>query len=102
MIFVDIILNFAEGRTEGKSHFFQKNLAEGITEEGVVKMFDWSPGCKVTGTALRDEGMDVGIPLKVPAEGVEDADKTGSKVFGFVQIVEHTQYNIPDGGKEKT
>ncbi len=33
----------------------------------------------------------MGIPLKRPAEGVEDTDETGNKVSAFIQRVEHSE-----------
>ena len=42
----------------------------------------------------------MGIPFQIPAKGVEDKDKAGSKTFGFVVFVEHTENNT-SYGREK-
>ena len=39
--------------------------------------------------AFRDETMNVGIPLEVPAKSMQDHDKTGSKILGFIQLEKH-------------
>ena len=38
--------------------------------------------------AFRDETMNVGIPLEVPAKSMQDHDKTRGKVFVFVHFRE--------------
>ena len=40
--------------------------------------------------------MDVWIPFERSSEGMKDADKARSKVFGLVKLEEHTQDDIPD------
>lgn len=44
--------------------------------------------------------MDMRIPFQVPAESVEDADKTRGKVLFFIEVVEHAKYNRPDSMKQ--
>ena len=44
--------------------------------------------------------MDVRIPFQIPPEGMQDADKARSKVFGLVKLEEHTQDDIPDRMKQ--
>ena len=46
-----------------KGEFFQKDLAEGEAEEGVIKMGIWAPGCKVARTAFGNKGMDMWVPF---------------------------------------
>lgn len=60
-----------------------------------------APTPTIADTALRDEAVDMGVPFKVTPEGMEDTDKAGSKTFGFVVFVEHTEDNVADCG-EKT
>ena len=68
----------------------------------VVEMGLGAPAPTVADTTLRDEAVDMRVPLKVTPEGVEDTDKAGSKTFGFVVFVEHTEDNIADGGEKAT
>ena len=51
-------------------------------------MFVWTPGGKITGPALGNERMDMRIPFKIPAESMQDHDKTRGKVFVFVHFRE--------------
>ena len=59
-----------------------------------------APGSEVTSPALGNQGMDVRIPFQIPPEGMQDADKARSKVFGLVKLEEHTQDDIPDRMKQ--
>ena len=40
------------------------------------------------------------VPFQVPAEGVEDHDKAGSEVHGFIELQEHTGNDAGDGMEE--
>lgn len=71
--------------------FAQKRIAK------VGKVF---PRSNATDSDFGNEDMDVRIPLKTAAEGVEDTDKTGSKTFGFVELAEHTKNDITNRIKE--
>ena len=42
----------------------------------------------------------MGIPFERPAEGVEDTDKTGDKVPGFIEIMEESEDNTADSLKK--
>ena len=42
----------------------------------------------------------MGIPFEVTAKGMEDTDKTGSKAFGFIVFVEHTENDAAGGSKK--
>ena len=59
-----------------------------------------APASTIADTTLRDEAVDMRIPLKITPEGMEDTDKTGSKAFGFVVFVEHTEDDTADSGEE--
>jgi len=43
-------------------------------------MRDITPESIITVTAFRDETMDMRIPFKIPAESMQDHDKTRGKV----------------------
>lgn len=47
-------------------------------------MIHITPKANIAVTALRDKAVDVGIPFEIPAKGMENRDKTGSEVHGFV------------------
>lgn len=50
--------------------------------------------------------MDVGVPFQIPAKGVEDHDKAGSEVHGFVLFKKHAGnnavYSMKKAVKERT
>ena len=54
---------------------------ESIAKESIVEMRDITPESIITVTAFRDETMDMRIPFKIPAESMQDHDKTRGKVF---------------------
>ena len=41
--------------------------------------------------------MDMGIPFQRATKGMEDTDKSGNEIFGFVHPVKHAKYNGADG-----
>ena len=52
-----------------------------------------SPCRNVAGAPFRYKTMNMGIPLKVTAEGVKNTDETGSKVFRFVKFRKQPENN---------
>ena len=44
--------------------------------------------------------MNMRIPFKWAPKGVEDADKAGNKVFGFIQLIKHTKNDTTDSKKQ--
>lgn len=65
-----------------------------FAQKRIVKVGKAFPRSHATDSDFGNEDMDVRIPLKAAAEGVEDTDKTGSKMFGFVNLAEHTKNDI--------
>lgn len=63
-------------------------------------MFDYSPGALIRETTFGDQAVDMRIPLKGSAEGMEDTKKTRDKVLRFVYVTEHTEENAADSLKE--
>ena len=59
-----------------------------------------APEAIITVTALGNEAVDMRVPFQVPAEGVEDHDKAGSEVHGFIEVQEHTGNDAGDGMEE--
>ena len=59
-----------------------------VSTESIVEMIDITPESIITVTAFRDETMDMRIPFKIPAESMQDHDKTRGKVFVFVHFRE--------------
>lgn len=77
-------LNLFKGWPDPGFHFVKEGGAESIAEESIIEMMDAAPESVVTVAAFGNETMDVGIPFEIPAKGVEDHDKTGSEIHGFV------------------
>ena len=65
-------------------------------------MFNSSPGRDVAGAPFRDKSMNVRVPFQVPTKGMKDADKSGCKIFGFIDFGKHAQNDIADRRKKKT
>ncbi len=63
-------------------------------------MFFVTPAERSSNTAFGKETMDMRIPFQIPAKGMEDTDKTGSKAFGPVVFMEHTGDNTVNGGEK--
>ena len=59
-----------------------------------------APCKKVSSTAFGNEGMDVRIPFKISSKSVKYTNETGSKVFAFIHLKEHTKNNITYGMKK--
>lgn len=97
---VDMGFCLFEGRTDALLHFIKEGGLEGEPQTFVIKMFYVTPETVIRETAFGDEAVDVGIPFQGASESMEDADKTGDEVFGFVHFVEHAEDDAPYGMKE--
>lgn len=51
----------------------------------MIEVSDNAPETVIGVSAFRKEAVDVRVPLKRAAEDMEDAEKAGNKIFGFVQ-----------------
>lgn len=71
-------------------HFIQKGGAERITEESIVKVVKIMPESVIVAAALRDRTVDVGVPFQIPVKGMENHDKSGSEIQGFILFEKHT------------
>lgn len=56
---------------------------------------------KVTVTTFRDQSMDMRIPFQIPAEGMQDTNKSGSKALGYGGFIKHVKNNISYGRKQQ-
>ena len=66
-----------------------------FAQKRIVKVGKAFPRSHATDSDFGNEDMDVRIPLKAAAEGVEDTD-----TFGFVNLAEHTKNDITNRIKE--
>ena len=94
--------NFFKRRTDAEQHFLEESSTESIAKESIVEMRDITPESIITVTAFRDETMDMRIPFKIPAESMQDHDKTRGKVFVFVHFRENLQIHNIYHGVRKT
>lgn len=81
-------------------HFVEKSGLERLTKKGVVEMVNDTPKPIVRESPFRNKAMNVRIPFKRAAKGVENTDKARDKVFRFVYLVKHTKYNTADSVKQ--
>ena len=93
-------LDFFKRRANLRFHFIKKSGAESIAEESIVEMAHMTPEAVVTVTAFRNKTVDMRIPFEVPAKSMEDHDKAGSKIFGFIQLEKHTGDDTGNGMEE--
>ena len=89
--------HFFKGRADLGFHFIEQGGTESVTEEGIVKMMYIPPEPMIAVAAFGNEAVDMRIPFKVSAKGVEDHDKTGSEVHGFILLEEHAGDNAVHG-----
>ena len=74
--------------------------AESITEEGIVKMIHVPPEAVIAVSAFGNGAVDVWVPFQIPAEGMQDHNKTGSKVHGFILFEKQAGNNVVYGMEE--
>ncbi len=74
---------FERGADKG-FHFIKECGTESIAEESIVEVVHGAPNAVVTEFTLGDEAVDMGVPFQVPAECVQDHDKAGGEVHGFI------------------
>ena len=100
MFFVAKSFDFFKRRADLVFHFVEQSSTEGIAQEGIVEIIDVAPKGVVTITSFRDEAVDVRIPFKIPAEGMQNHDKAGSEIHGLVLLEKHTRDNTVYGMKK--
>lgn len=86
MLPVTACLYFFKRGSDHSFHFIEKSGTESVAEESIVEIFYITPETVIAVTAFGNETMDVRVPLEVPAEGMEDHDKAGSEVHGFILL----------------
>ena len=89
MLAVAFRFYFFKRRSELAFQFIEKSSTESNTEIVIVKMFYMTPGAIITVTAFGKKAVNVRIPLKVSAEGMEDHDIAACVIFGMVQVEKH-------------
>ena len=80
--------------------FIEQGSLKSIAKKNIIEVRFSSPGKRVANPAFRNKTMNMRIPLKVSAKGVEDANEAWSKEFGFIVFMKQTKDNTTDGGKE--
>lgn len=100
VLFVDGGLNFFERGTDRILHVIKKSGLKSFAQISEVKMRDFAPEGIIRKTTFGEKTVNVRIPFKGTPESVQDTNKTGNKVLGFVDLEEHTQDNTADGSKK--
>lgn len=69
-------------------------------------MIGIGPETIIAVTTLGNKAVYVRVPFQIPAKGVENHDKTGSKVHGLILLKKHagnnTVYGMKEAVKERT
>lgn len=106
IFFVNGCFGLFKRRTDMRFQFIQESGLESFPEISIVEIFHNPPEAVIRETAFSKKTVDIGIPFERPAEGMEDADKTGHKVSAFVQFMEEREDDTADslkkGAKEGT
>ena len=97
---IDESFRFFERRADTAFHFVEEGSLESFAEVSVMEMSDGAPEAVIRVTAFGDEAVDMGVPFQRTAKSMEDTDKTGHEIFGFIHAMEHTEYNAADSRKK--
>ena len=62
-------------------HFVQKSGLERLAKKGIVEMLNNTLKSIVREPTFRNKAMNMGIPFKGTAKGVENTDKARDEVF---------------------
>ena len=84
---IDICFDFLERNVDMFLHEVQKSSSERVAEQGIVEMFYMTPKSYIAGTALGKQYMNMRVPFQVSAEGMKNANKSGSEILGFVLLI---------------
>lgn len=71
-----------------------------VTEEPVIEMCDRAPEAVLVKSTFGKKTMDMGIPFKVTAKGMQDTDKTRHKISFMIEIVEEAGNDLIDSLKK--
>ena len=82
---IDFRFDLLKRRSDAFFQFVEQDCLERSTKIGVVEIFYGTPETVIRISPFGKKAMDVGIPFKRAAKSMKDADKSGNKIFGFVQ-----------------
>ena len=80
-------LGFFERRPDVLFQSIEEGGLESVAQESITEMFYIAPEGAIGEAALGNKAMDVRVPLEGAAEGMEDTDEAGDKVFGFIKLM---------------
>ena len=100
MITINSRLDGFERRADGRMEPIKQSSTKGFTQKGIVKMLNTLPGRNTPNGDFGDEDMNVRVPLKAAAEGMKNADETGSKMLSFIEFTEHMKNDVTNRMKE--
>ena len=66
----------------------QKDCLECFAQEGVVEVLDRAPETKFIDAAFGNKTVDMWIPFKVTAKGVQNTDETGNEMARVIEVKE--------------
>ncbi len=79
MIGINEGFNLFEGEANPGMQFIKESRLKRVAKETEVKVLFVSPEETFANAALRNKAVDMRIPFEIASEGMENADKTGSK-----------------------
>lgn len=100
MILVDVRFDFLERIAEFIMETIKQSGTEGFAQESIVEVFDAFPRRDTTDSDLRNENVNMRIPLKATPKGMKNTDKAGSKMFSLIEFAEHAKNDVADRMKK--
>lgn len=61
---------------------------EGFAQKGIVEMRNRTPKTKFVDATFRNKTVDMWIPFKVTAKGVQNTDETGNEMARVIEVKE--------------
>lgn len=79
----------------------QEDSLEGLAQESVVEVRDRAPKAKLIDTAFGNKAVDMWIPFKVTAKGMQNTDETGDEKARAIEVKEQSRDHLIDSRKEQ-
>lgn len=71
-----------------------------FTKKGIIKMLETFPRSNAPDSNFGNKDVNMRVPLKAAAEGMENTNETRSKTLSFVENAKHTKDDVTDRMKE--
>lgn len=100
MIAIDSRFDYFESRPESIVKTIEKSGTKGTAKKRIIEVFNAFPRGKTANGDFGKKNMNMGIPLKAAAKGMENANETGSKLLRLIEFAKHAKNDITNGMKQ--